>query len=57
VWVVGDRPETDLELGRSAGWSTVLTLSGITSPETAERYEADLVVNSLADLPDALSAF
>ncbi len=57
VWVVGDRPETDLELGRSAGWSTVLILSGITSPGAAERYEADLVVNSLADLPDALSAF
>lgn len=57
VWVVGDRPETDLELGRSAGWSTVLTLSGITPPWAADGHEADIVVASLADLPDALSVF
>ncbi len=55
TWVVGDRPETDLEIGRSAGWSTVLALSGITAAEDAGGIAADLIVGSLADLPSALN--
>jgi phosphoglycolate/pyridoxal phosphate phosphatase family enzyme len=55
VLVVGDRPETDLELGRLAGWSTVLTLSGVTTREDGALIEADIVVASLGDLPKALN--
>ncbi|MDF1595351.1 MAG: HAD-IIA family hydrolase [Acidimicrobiia bacterium] len=55
VYAVGDRPETDLELGRRAGWSTVLTLSGITTPTEAVGIVADLVVSTLAELPAALN--
>lgn len=56
TWVVGDRPETDLQLGRSAGWRTVLTLSGVTSTDGIEGIDADVVVRTIADLPDVLSA-
>ena len=55
TWVVGDRPETDLEIGRSAGWSTVLTLSGITAAEDAGGIAADLIIGSLLELPSALN--
>ncbi len=56
VWAVGDRPETDLELGRRAGWTTVLVLSGVTGVDAAEQAGADLMLSSIADLPAALSA-
>ena len=55
TYAVGDRPETDLELGKSAGWSTVLVLSGVTDPKAAADLEADIVIPSLADLPAALN--
>ena len=56
VWAVGDRPETDLELGRRAGWRTVLVLSGVTGVDAAEQAGADVTLSSIADLPAALSA-
>ncbi len=56
VWAVGDRPETDLELGRRAGWTTVLVLSGVTGVDAAEQAGADVTLSSIADLPAALSA-
>ena len=55
TYAVGDRPETDLELGRAAGWSTVLVLSGVTAPSAAGDLGADIVIPSLADLPAALN--
>lgn len=54
VHVVGDRPETDLELGRVAGWNTVLTLSGVTPAGESSNVSADFVVATLADLPALL---
>jgi HAD superfamily hydrolase (TIGR01450 family) len=56
TWVVGDRPETDLALGRDQGWTTVLVLSGVISDPAAvaEGLRPDLVLPSLADLPARL---
>ena len=55
--VVGDRPDTDLALGAHAGWTTVLTLSGVTPAAAADHADADIIVETLAALPAALSAF
>lgn len=56
VWVIGDRPETDLAMARLEGWTSVLVLTGVVG-ETgalAEEHRPDLVLASLADLPEAL---
>ena len=57
VWMVGDRPETDLSFGKSAGWTTVLALSGVTSDaaKVPKELTPDLVIDSLADLPGLLA--
>jgi HAD superfamily hydrolase (TIGR01450 family) len=56
TWVVGDRPETDLQLGRDEGWSTVLVLTGVISDPAAvpPELQPDLVLPSLAALPARL---
>jgi len=58
TWVVGDRPETDLALGRDQGWTTVLVLTGVMggSDEVPPDLRPDLVLASLADLPRHLPA-
>lgn len=52
VAVVGDRPDTDLALGRVHGWSTVLVLTGVTDEGAARALDPqpDLVLDGLADL-------
>ena len=57
VWTVGDRPETDLAMGRAEGWSKALVLSGVTEdPASApDDLRPDLVLDSIVDLPDALA--
>lgn len=52
IAVVGDRPDTDLAGGAAMGWTTILVLSGVTTPEAAAALAPapDLIVNSLADL-------
>ncbi|MGD2051986.1 MAG: HAD-IIA family hydrolase [Acidimicrobiia bacterium] len=56
VLVVGDRPETDLAMGKEEGWPTALVLTGVVSDpaEVDPAYAPDLVVDSLADLPGVL---
>lgn len=54
VWVVGDREDTDMDLARAEGWKTALVLTGATADPTSLRLPVDLVVDSLAALPDQL---
>lgn len=56
VWVVGDRPDTDLEMAAAEGWSSVLVLTGVVTDPTGVTPTPDLVCRSLADLPTALAA-
>jgi 4-nitrophenyl phosphatase len=56
VWMVGDRLETDIAFAKQGGWTSVLTLSGVTDKgvEFPEGLEPDFVVDSIAELPDVL---
>ena len=58
VWVVGDRPETDLAMAQVEGWTSVLVLTGVIrdADELADEHRPDLTLRSLADLPEALQS-
>jgi HAD superfamily hydrolase (TIGR01450 family) len=57
VWVVGDRPDTDLAMARRAGWTAVLVLTGVTSSSTriAQDHAPHHTLESIAELPALLS--
>lgn len=57
VFVVGDRPDTDLAMARRAGWTAVLVLSGVTTPTTtiSSDHAPHHTLTSIADLPALLS--
>ncbi|MFO7834472.1 MAG: HAD-IIA family hydrolase [Halohasta sp.] len=54
--VVGDRLDTDIQLGAAAGMTTVLVRTGVTDAETlaASPVDPDYVLDSLADLDAVL---
>lgn len=54
--IVGDRPDTDLALGKEVGWPTVGVLTGVvkTAAEIPEEHKPDVILNSIADLPALL---
>ena len=56
--MVGDRLETDIVMGRRAGMSTVLVLSGVTRREDLfhSSIQPDYVLESIADLPRLISS-
>ena len=56
VLVVGDRPETDVALGKRHGWATALVLTGVTTDpaRVPPGLAPDVIVDSLADLPGLL---
>lgn len=57
VLAIGDRPETDIAMGKAEGWATVLVLTGVVADPTTipAELEPDVVLPSIADLPAALN--
>ncbi|MEA2009600.1 MAG: HAD-IIA family hydrolase [Actinomycetota bacterium] len=53
VWMVGDRPDTDLAFAAGAGWGKILVLSGVTDDHRAvpPNLEPDHAIDTIADLP------
>lgn len=56
VWVVGDRPETDIAMAHTAGWGSILPLTGVVAhpDELVGRPRPDHVVSSIAEVPGLL---
>ncbi|MDH3731400.1 MAG: HAD-IIA family hydrolase [Acidimicrobiia bacterium] len=54
VWVIGDRPDTDLALGEAEGWKTALVLTGVTTDAGDVSPAPTAVIDSIADLPPLL---
>ena len=54
VWMIGDRPDTDLAMGVAEGWRTVLVLTGVTEDPEGVEPAPDFVVDSVAGLPGLL---
>jgi len=54
--IVGDRPDTDIAMGKAEGWPSVLVLSGVVADAVtvAEEHTPDVVLDSFADLPGLL---
>ncbi|MDX2342725.1 MAG: HAD-IIA family hydrolase [Acidimicrobiia bacterium] len=54
--IVGDRADTDIALGKAEGWATALVMTGVTTDvgDIPHRYQPDIVLESLAELPAAL---
>ena len=52
--MIGDRMDTDIVAGLEAGLEAILVLTGVTSPQDAERhpYRPSRIVDSVADLID-----
>lgn len=57
TYVVGDRVDTDLEMGRLERWQRVLVLSGVTADARGltSDHRPELVLPSIADLPASLT--
>ncbi len=58
TWIVGDSLESDIRLGRQAGMTTVLVLTGVTHRDELGRADVQPhhVLESLADLPALIGA-
>lgn len=58
VWVVGDRPETDLAMAKAERWKAALVLTGVVSDvnEVPSGLEPDIVSASLSEFADVLTS-
>ena len=52
VFMVGDRPETDLAMARAEGWISVLVESGVTAPGAEVTPAPDHVIADITRMPD-----
>lgn len=54
--IVGDRPDTDIALGKAEGWATALVMTGVVEDlaQVPSDLTPDVVLRSFADLPAAL---
>lgn len=50
VWMVGDRPDTDLAMAVAEGWTSVLVLTGVVTRPEHSTIRPDHVIASIADL-------
>jgi len=57
VWVVGDKPETDIAMAESEGWRSVLPLTGVTSSDIVASlsHDPDFIVASIEDVPAVIA--
>lgn len=49
VYVIGDRPETDVALGLAGGWQTILVLTGVAERGRAYEAQPDHIVESIGE--------
>jgi len=56
VWVVGDRPETDIAMAQRAGWRSILPLTGVigSAAELTGPDIPEVVVDSIVHVPDII---
>lgn len=54
IWMVGDRPETDIALAQDPRWRSVLVLTGVTESTVGVDPAPDLVVDDLRMAVDTL---
>lgn len=57
VWVVGDRPETDIAMATAEGWRSILPLTGVTSSPLGPglSHRPEFVVPTIADVPRVIA--
>jgi len=56
VYVVGDRPGTDLAMAHAEGWKSVLVLTGVVDSADGVEPAPDHVIDSIANLPELLAS-
>ena len=55
VWVIGDRPDTDLGLAAAEpGWRSALVLTGVVTPENGVEPIPDMIAADLASVVEVL---
>lgn len=57
VWVIGDRPETDIAMADAEGWRSIMPLTGVTTEEAAAGaiHTPDFIVQSISEAPAVIA--
>ncbi len=56
IWMIGDRPDTDLAMAAAAGWVGVQVLTGVSSTPVTGDGAPRHVISSIADLPSVVAS-